>query len=57
MSLKNKFLSYVEMQRSANDMRVAKGSDDPSTVDAYMKANQLKREILNLIEELENKQS
>ena len=51
--LKDKFLSYVEQQRSANATREAYGPDDLRTVDAYMKANQTKREILNLIEELE----
>ena len=55
MPLKEKFLSYVEKQRSANDVKMTKGSDHPSTVDAYQEANQLKREVLNLIEELENK--
>lgn len=54
MPLKEKFLSYVELQRSANDMRVAKGPDDPTTVDAYMRANQVKREVLDIIEKLEN---
>ena len=51
--LKDKFLSYVEQQRSANATREAYGPDDPRTVDAYMKANQTKREVLDLIEELE----
>jgi len=51
--LKEKFLSYVEQQRAANQAREAYGSDDPRTVDAYMKANQTKREVLTLIEELE----
>jgi len=51
--VKDKFLSYVEQQRSANATREAYGPDDPRTVDAYMKANQTKREVLNLIEELE----
>ena len=54
MPLKEKFLNYVEKQRSANDVRMSKGSDHPSTVDAYQEANQLKREVLNLIEELES---
>jgi hypothetical protein len=51
--LKEKFLSYVEQQRSANQAREAYGIDDPRTVDAYMKANQTKREVLTLIEALE----
>lgn len=53
MPLKEKFLSYVEQQRSANASREAYGPDDPKTVDAYQKANQTKREVLDLIEQLE----
>lgn len=50
MALKEKFLSYVEQQRSANATREAYGTDDPRTVDAYQKANQIKREILDMLE-------
>ena len=53
MSVKERFLSYVEMQRSARQMREARGPNDPITIDAYQAANQVKREVLNLIEELE----
>lgn len=51
MTLKNKFLSFVEMQRSANACKEAFGSDDPKTVDAYQQANQLKREILEALDQ------
>ena len=54
MPLKEKFLSYVEKQRSANATRETKGPNDPATVDAYQEANQLKREVLNLIEQIES---
>ena len=53
MPLKEKFLMYVEQQRSANSCRDAYGPDDPKTVDAYQRANQIKREVLTLIEEVE----
>ena len=53
MALKEKFLSYVEQQRSANAYKEAYGPDDPKTVDAYQRANQTKREVLSLIEEME----
>lgn len=53
MALKEKFLSYVELQRSANDYCNNLGSDDPKTVDAYMKANEVKRQVLKMIEEIE----
>lgn len=56
MSLKNKFLRYVELQRSANDIRMTHGIDDPKTVDAYMKANEAKRNVLKMIEELEGEE-
>jgi hypothetical protein len=44
MSLRNKFLAYVEYQRSAEQLQ---------TVAAFEKANQAKREVLMRIEELE----
>jgi len=53
MDLRAKFLCYVELQRNANVMRESCGHDDPKTVDAYQKANEIKREVLNRIEELE----
>lgn len=53
MPLKEKFLSYVEMQRSANDHKIAHGPDDIRTVEAYQKANELKRNFINQLEELE----
>jgi hypothetical protein len=53
MGLKEKFLSYVEMQRSANDYRNAHGSDDIRTVEAYQRANDTKRQVLDMIENIE----
>ena len=49
MGLKEKFLSYVEKQRSARNYREVYGSTDPRTTLAYEKANELKREVLNMI--------
>ena len=57
MSLKNKFLSYVEHQRNANAIRFEKGPNSPETVEAYAKANQLKRELLDMIEDYEIRNS
>lgn len=54
MPVKEKFLSYVELQRAANEYRHAYGPDDPKTVDAYQRANEMKRQVMNLIEELES---
>lgn len=53
MSLKNKFLKYCELQRSAQNYREVHGTDDPRTVDAYQRANEIKREVLNLIDKYE----
>ena len=57
MSLKNKFLMYVEQQRTANATKDAKGSDSRETAEAYEKANRLKREFLDMIEQYENSSS
>lgn len=53
MPLKEKFLSYVEMQRSANAAKEAFGFGDPRTRTAYEKANEMKKKVMNDIEELE----
>lgn len=53
MSLKSKFLMYVEVQRGARHTREVHGPDAIATVEAYQKANQLKREVLTMIEDLE----
>jgi hypothetical protein len=54
MGLKEKFITYCELQRSARDYRERLGAEDKQTVAAYDKANAAKREVLRLIEELEN---
>jgi len=54
MGLKEKFISYCELQRSARNYRERLGADDKQTISAYDKANAAKREVLNMIEELEN---
>jgi hypothetical protein len=54
MALKELFLSYVERQRNANSIKEAFGTDDPRTIDAYQDANEYKRRVLTLIEEIEN---
>jgi len=53
MPLKEKFLSYVEMQRSANDHKIVHGPDDIRTVEAYQKANEMKRKFLIQLEDFE----
>ena len=56
MPLKELFLRYVEQQRSANDVKCSSKdpSFDPQVKEAYDKANELKRQVLNEIEKLNN---
>ena len=52
-TLKDKFLTFCELQRNANAIRHDKGCDHDYTIEAYERANGKKREVLNMIEELE----
>ena len=54
MELKNQFLAYVELQRSANESKLINGPDSSTTLEAYRKANVAKRRVLKLIEVYEN---
>ena len=56
MPLKELFLRYVETQRTANEMKCHSKdpTSDPKVVEAYDKANELKRQMLNEIEKLQN---
>ena len=53
MSIKDSFLVYVELQRSANAPRDAYGIDSEVTRIAYDKANKQKQKVLDEISELE----
>jgi hypothetical protein len=53
MLLKSAFLLYVEKQRSANWTRDQKGSEHPETYQAYSDANDHKRLVLDMIENIE----
>lgn len=53
MNIKHKFLTYVELQKSANDLKFQIGTNNPRTAAAYDKANTLKRELLNIFESIE----
>ena len=55
MPLKELFLNYVERQRCATATKEAHGVDDPRTTKAYAEANEYKRKVLDLIEEVEGK--
>jgi 1,2-phenylacetyl-CoA epoxidase PaaB subunit len=59
MPLKEIFLSYVEMQRAANDERSNSKNPafDPAVRKAYDKANNQKRKVLDEIEKLNNENS
>lgn len=54
MSLKSKFLSFVQMQIAAEDTLRADGNESKQTKLAFERANQLKREVLDRIDELEH---
>ena len=53
MGLKEQFIYYCELQRSARDYRDRLGTNDDRTKLVYDKANVAKREVLRMIEELE----
>ena len=55
MPLKEVFLNYVERQRGANHARDVHGPDSEITKEAYAKANAYKRQMLDMIEEIEGK--
>ncbi len=54
MKLKETFLLYVELQCSANNYKESYGINDSKTTEAYARANQKKREMIELIEALES---
>lgn len=54
MGLKERFIMFCEYQRAAEKSKEIKGSDHPDTVKAYAKANDMKREILEGIDENRN---
>lgn len=53
--LKELFLNYVERQKDAEAIKQMRGAHDPVTVDAFQEANDIKRRLLNAIEEVEKK--
>jgi hypothetical protein len=53
MTLKEKFLTYCELQRNARNYKERLGEVHQSTYEAYDRANKAKREVLEMIEELE----
>ena len=55
MPLKEVFLNYVERQRGANHAKDIHGPDSKITKDAYEQANVYKRQMLDMIEEIEGK--
>lgn len=52
--LKEKFLSYVELQASAEHAKYAYGASADKSVKAFEKANDAKRKLIKLIEEYES---
>lgn len=54
MGLKDKFIKFCELQNTANLERSLKGTESRDTIAAYERANQLKREILEELDENSN---
>lgn len=54
MGLKAKFIVFCELSKVANEIKTVKGPDHPDTIEAYAKANDLKREILEGLDENRN---
>lgn len=57
MPLKETFLKYSELQRNARNYKEAYGTFDPRTVEAYERANKVKRQVMDEIDELEEYKS
>lgn len=53
-TLKSAFLSYVELQKSANEFKCDLGTDNPITIEAYKKANDKKRMVLDMLESVDD---
>lgn len=53
MSLRDKFISYTEAARNAEQLLHQHGPADINVVKAFEYSNELKREVLNRMEELE----
>lgn len=53
MSLKSKFLNYCELARCARNIRDTEGPMSKKTADAYERANVVKRDILDELDELD----
>lgn len=54
MGLKAKFIMFCEQSKAANETKMVKGPNHPDTIEAYAKANNLKREILEGLDENRN---
>jgi len=53
MSLRDKFISYTEAARNAEQLLHQHGPTDINVVKAFEYSNELKREVLDRMEELE----
>jgi len=53
MGLKEYFLTYVEREKCAYECKEQFGVNDSRTVESFAKANDVKRKLLNIIEELD----
>jgi hypothetical protein len=56
MGLKESFIKYTEMEKSACAYKEAYGAHDSRTVEAFERANSEKRRLLQLIESIEEQE-
>lgn len=54
MTLKNMFLTYVELEKCAEDMKAHRGTSSFEVADAFAKANNAKRVLLDALEEIDD---
>ena len=55
MTLRNKFITFCNSQQNAEELLRVNGPDHPSVVEAFKKANDLRRHIQDALQEIENK--
>ena len=56
VGLKENFIAFCEYQRTAYEYLNTYGSNNQKTIAAFNNANQRKREVLNIIDSIEEKQ-
>jgi len=53
MTLRDKFISYTEMNRNAEELLRTNGPNDNRVIEAFHKANQCKADLLTRMDDIE----